>query len=135
MSRRAANIDDAATIASDGEEIPVDAAEAQRRRLLRAADRDNTDRWTYRAARVSAAVASSWIGGETLGDRMDLSATVDTLPVSRGRVPLGFTVDIGDGEDRIDATTDLDPSDAEALAVDLLEQAHAARRAAGSDDV
>lgn len=49
-----------------------------------------------------------------------------TLPVSQNEVPLGFAVST-DNDESIETLVHLNPAQAEALAVDLLAQAHAAR--------
>ncbi len=99
---------------------------AQQDRLLQLADRDNDDRWEYQTACNLAHVRSGLLNAELDALCEKPLGVVETLPVGRSGIPLGFEVSTDDDES-VGTLVHLTVEQAEALAVDLLEQAHVAR--------
>jgi hypothetical protein len=104
----------------------------QQNRLLKYAERDDNDRWSYGTNRNSAHVRSGLVNAQldTLCDNPN--GLVETFTVSSDGVPLGFEVTT-ESEESIGTLVHLSAEQAEALAVDLLEQAHAMRDEASSN--
>ena len=98
----------------------------QQNRLLELAARDDAERWAYETTRNLAHVRSGLVNAELDALCQESSGTVETYSVGRGGVPLGFEVSTDDDES-VGTLVHLSAEQAEALAVDLLEQAHAAR--------
>ena len=101
----------------------------QQNRLLELADRDDAERWAYQTTRNLAHVRSGLVNAELDALCEQPTGTVETYSVGRGGVPLGFEVSTDDDES-VGTLVHLSAEQAEALAVDLLEQAHAAREEA-----
>lgn len=121
----------AATAAGAPSDVSATEAEQQRERLRELADRGDGDRWAYSTENNLASVSSGLINAEldALSDNPD--GAVEVYSVDGDGVPLAFEVSTPEGE-RIGNLVHLSPADCEALAVDLLEQAHAAREHADS---
>jgi len=98
----------------------------QQNRLVELADRDDAERWAYETTRNLAHVRSGLVNAELDALCEEPTGTVETNSVGRGGVPLGFEVSTDDDES-VGTLVHLSAEQAEALAVDLLEQAHAAR--------
>ena len=113
-------------------DVPQSAVTDQQHRLLQYADRDDSDRWSYDTDRNSAHVRSGLVNAQldTLCDNPN--GLVETFTVSSDGVPLGFEVTT-ESEESIGTLVHLSAEQAEALAVDLLEQAHAMREEAYSN--
>jgi hypothetical protein len=107
-------------------DVPQSAVRDQQNRLLQYAGRDDSDRWSYNTDRNSAHVRSGLVNAQldTLCDNPN--GLVETFTVSSDGVPLGFEVTT-ESEESIGTLVHLSAEQAEALAVDLLEQAHAMR--------
>lgn len=103
-------------------------ADAQTRRLRELAARDRNGRWMYKTAKNIGHVEAGLVNAELGGHREELGGMIETLPVRDDGVPIDVQVTTEDDES-IGALVHLSPDQAEALAVDLLEQAHAARKA------
>ncbi len=99
---------------------------AQQDRLLQLADRDEGERWEYETECNLAHVRSGLVNAELDALCEEPVGVVETLPVGRSGIPLGFEVSTDDDES-VGTLVHLSAEQAEALAVDLLEQAHAAR--------
>jgi len=99
---------------------------AQQDRLLDLAGRDDSDRWAYETAENLAHVRSGLVNAQLDALCDNPNGIVETHPADRTGVPLGFEVSTDDNES-IGTMVHLSAEQAEALAVDLLEQAHAAR--------
>jgi len=108
----------AATIANA--DANAAAIKAQRRRLLRAAQRGDDERWSVATDETTVSIEASPLGGYI----EDCSVTVEILPSDSTVALLSRATD---GTDGVSTTARLDPGQAEALAVDLLEQAQAVR--------
>lgn len=104
----------------------------QQNRLLELADRDDAERWAYETTQNLAHVRSGLVNAELDALCEEPSGTVETYSVGRGGVPLGFEVSTDDNES-VGTLVHLSAEQAEALAVDLLEQAHAAREDTDAD--
>lgn len=113
-------------------DVPDSEITAQQNRLLELADRDNSERWAYETTRNLAHVRSGLVNAEfdTLCDNPN--GIIQTHVVGRGGIPLGFEVSTDDDES-VGTLVHLSAKQAEALAVDLLEQAHAAREEDDAD--
>lgn len=98
----------------------------QQNRLLELADRDDAERWAYETTRNLAHVRSGLVNAELGALCEEPDGTVETYSVGRGGVPLGFEVNT-DNDESVGTLVHLSAEQAEALAVDPLEQAHAAR--------
>lgn len=98
----------------------------QEDRLLNLAERDDEQRWEYETDRNTAHVHSGLVNAQldTLCDNPN--GLVETFTISSDGVPLGFEV-TAESEESIGTLVHLTAEQAEALAVDLLEQAHAMR--------
>jgi hypothetical protein len=107
-------------------DVPKSAVADQQNRLLEYANRDDSDRWSYNTDRNAAHVRSGLVNAQldTLCDNPN--GLVETFTVSSDGVPLGFEVTT-ESEESIGTLVHLSAEQAEALAVDLLEQAHAMR--------
>lgn len=107
-------------------DVSKSAVTDQQNRLLEYADRDDSDRWSYNTDRNAAHVRSGLVNAQldTLCDNPN--GLVETFTVSSDGVPLGFEVTT-ESEESIGTLVHLSAEQAEALAVDLLEQAHAMR--------
>jgi hypothetical protein len=99
---------------------------AQQDRLLQLADREDDQRWEYETTCNLAHVRSGLLNAELDALCEDPGGTVETYSVGRNGIPLGFEVSTDDDES-VGTLVHLSADQAEALAVDLLEQAHAAR--------
>jgi hypothetical protein len=107
-------------------DVPDAEITAQQNRLLELADRDDAERWAYETTRNLAHVRSGLVNAELDALCEEPTGTVETYSVGRGGVPLGFEVST-DNDESVGTLVHLSAEQAEALAVDLLEQAHAAR--------
>jgi hypothetical protein len=112
-------------------DIPDAEITAQQNRLLDLADRDDDERWAYETTRNLAHVRSGLVNAELDALCEEPSSTVETHVVGRGGIPLGFEVSTDD--ESVGTLAHLSVEQAEALAVDLLEQAHAAREGDDAD--
>jgi len=101
-------------------------AVAQQDRLLQLADRGDGERWEYETACNLAHVRSGLVNAELNALCEEPVGAVETLSVGRSGIPLGFEVSTDDDES-VGTLVHLTAEQAEALAVDLLEQAHAHR--------
>ena len=99
---------------------------AQQNRLLRLADRADVERWEYETSCNLAHVRSGLVNAELDALCDDPNGIVQTHAISQSGVPLGFEVSTDDDES-VGTLVHLSAEQAEALAVDLLEQAHAVR--------
>jgi hypothetical protein len=108
-------------------DVPDAEITPQQDRLLELAERDDSDRWEYETTRNLAHVRSGLVNAELDALCDNPNGIVQTHVVGRGGVPLGFEVSTDDDES-VGTLVHLSVEQAEALAVDLLEQAHAARR-------
>lgn len=107
-------------------DVPDTELVAQQDRLLQLADRDEGERWEYETACNLAHVRSGLVNAEIDALCEEPIGVVETLPVGRSGIPIGFEVSTDDDES-VGTFVHLSPEQAEALAVDLLEQAHAVR--------
>lgn len=107
-------------------EVPDAELAAQQTRLLELADRDDDERWEYEPTLNLAHVRSGLLNADLDALCDHPSGTIETLPIKQNEVPLEFAVSTDDDES-IETLVYLTPDQAEALAVDLLEQARAAR--------
>ena len=101
----------------------------QQNRLLELADRDDAERWSYETTCNLAHVRSGLMNAELDALCDNPNGIVETHAVGRGGIPLGFEVST-DGDESVGTLVHLSVEQAEALAVDLLEQAHAAKEGA-----
>lgn len=127
MMQRRRFLQTAATAASVAAgDVLQSAVTDQQNRLLQYANRDDSDRWSYNTDRNSAHVRSGLVNAQldTLCDNPN--GLVETFTVSTDGIPLGFEVTT-ESEESIGTLVHLSAEQAEALAVDLLEQAHAMR--------
>lgn len=108
--------------------------DAQVERLLQLAERDNEERWEYEAQNNLATIDTRLFYAELDAADPNPSATVQTTPLTNSRVPIDVRVETDDG-DSISGLVHLSPDQTEALAVDLLEQALAARATESADDL
>lgn len=113
-------------------DLPQSGVTDQQNRLLQYANRDESDRWSYPTDRNSAHVRSGLVNAQldTLCDNPN--GLVETFTVSTDGIPLGFEVTT-ESEESIGTLVHLSAEQAEALAVDLLEQAHAMREETSSN--
>lgn len=113
-------------------DVPKSAVADQQHRLLQYAERDDSDRWSYQTDRNSAHVRSGLVNAQldTLCDNPN--GLVETFTVSSDGIPLGFEVTT-ESEESIGTLVHLSAEQAEGLAVDLLEQAHAMREETSSN--
>lgn len=105
---------------------------AQQNRLLQLADRAEDERWSYETMRNLAHIRSGLMNAELDTLCEEPTGTVEAYSVGRGGVPLGFEVSTDDN-DSVGTLVHLSAEQVEALAVDLLEQAHAAREGDDAD--
>jgi hypothetical protein len=105
---------------------------AQQDRLLQLADRGDGERWEYETTCNLANVRSKLVNAELDALCEEPTGVVETLSVDPNGIPLGFNVSTDNGES-LGALVHLSAEQAEALAVDLLEQAHAAREDGDAD--
>lgn len=113
-------------------DVPDTEITAQQNRLLELADRAEDERWAYETTRNLAHVRSGLVNAELDALCEEPSGTIETYSVGRHGVPLGFEVSTDDDES-VGTLVHLSAEQAEALAVDLLEQAHAAREGDDAD--
>ncbi|MFY4814547.1 hypothetical protein ACOJIV_17890 [Haloarcula sp. AONF1] len=113
-------------------DVPDTEITAQQNRLLELADRAEDERWAYETTRNLAHVRSGLVNAELAALCEEPSGTIETYSVGRHGVPLGFEVSTDDNES-VGTLVHLPAEQAEALAVDLLEQAHAAREGDDAD--
>lgn len=116
----------AAVVGAAAGDIPDAEITAQQNRLLDLADRDDDERWAYETTRNLAHVRSGLVNAELDALCDNPNGIIETHVVGRGGIPLGFEVSTDDDES-VGTLVHLSAEQAEALAVDLLEQAHAAR--------
>jgi len=116
----------AAVAGAAAADVPDVEATAQQNRLLELADRTNDERWSYETTRNLAHVSSRLVDAELDALCEEPTGTVETYTVGRGSVALGFEVSTDDDES-VGTLVHLSAEQAEALATDLLEQAHAVR--------
>lgn len=113
-------------------DVPDTEITAQQNRLLELADRAEDDRWAYETTHNLAHIRSGLVNAELDALCEEPSGTVETYSVGRHGVPLGFGVSTDDNES-VGTLVHLSAGQAEALAIDLLEQAHAAREGDDAD--
>ena len=116
----------AAAIAGSPTDIPEAAVTAQQDRLHQLADRDDDERWHYETIRNTAYVRSGLVNADLGMLSDDLNGVIDTYTVTSDGIPFGFEVHSEDGKS-VGTLVHLSAEQAEAVAVDLLEQAHAMR--------
>jgi len=107
-------------------DVPDAEISEQQNRLLALADRPEGERWSYDTTRNLAHVQSGLINAELDALCEEPSGTVETHAVEGHGVPLGFEVST-DGNESVGTLVHLSAQQAEELAIDLLEQAHAVR--------
>lgn len=103
---------------------------AQQDRLLELAGRDDSERWEYNTTENLAHVRSGLVNAELDALCDNPNGALNTWPVDHRGIPLGFEVST-DGRESIGTMVHLSAEQAEALAVDLLEQSHAMREEEG----
>lgn len=113
-------------------DVPDTEITAQQNRLLQLTDRDDAERWAYATARNLAHVRSGLVNVELDALCKELSGTIETYSVGMHGVPLGFEVSTHDDES-VGTLVHFSAEQAEALAVNLLEQTHAARKGDDAD--
>ena len=113
-------------------DVPDTEITAQENRLLELADRAEDERWAYETSRNLAHVRSGLVNAELDALCEEPGGTIETYTVGRHGVPLDFEVSTDDNES-VGTLVHLSAEQAEALAVDLLEQAHAAREGDDAD--
>lgn len=113
-------------------DVPDSEITAQQNRLLELTDRDDSERWAYETTRNLAHVRSGLVNAELDALCDNPNGIIQTHVVDRGGIPLGFEVSTDD-DDGVGTLVHLSAEQAEALAVDLLEQAHAAREDNNAD--
>jgi hypothetical protein len=99
---------------------------AQQDCLLRLADRDDNECWEYETACNLAPVRSGLLNAELDSLCGEPVGVVETLAVGRNGISLGFEISTNEHEP-IGTLVSLKAEQTEALAVELIEQAHAAR--------
>jgi hypothetical protein len=107
-------------------DVPDAEIVAQQDRLLGIAGRAESERWAYETHRNLAHVRCGLVNAELDALCEQPGGRVETHPTMGHGVPLGFEVSTDDDES-VGTLVHLSAEQAEALAVDLLEQAHAAR--------
>ena len=132
MQRRQFLAAAAAVAGAAAGDVPDTEITAQQNRLLELADRAEDERWAYETTRNLAHVRSGLVNAELDALCEEPSGTIETYSVGRHGVPLGFEVSTDDNES-VGTLVHLSAEQAEALAVDLLEQAHAAREGDDAD--
>lgn len=118
-----------AGVASTGaaaSDVPDAEVTAQQNHLLELADREDAERWEYETMHNLAHIRSGLVNAELDALCEEPSGTIETYPTRGDGVPLGFEVTTDD-DASVGGAVHLSAEQAEALAVDLLEQAHAAR--------
>jgi hypothetical protein len=101
----------------------------QQQRLARLADRDDADRWAYETTNNLASVNWGVLGVEIDTVCDDPGGSIETYHCAGDSVPVASTVTGDpDRDENLGTLVHLSADQAEALAVDLLEQAHAARQ-------
>ena len=113
----------AGVAAGDVSEIEIG---SQQDRLLELADRDDDERWDYETVCNLAHVRYRMLDAELDTICEEPSGTLSTYTVDSSGIPLTFEISTDNGES-VGAMVHLSAEQAEGLAVDLLEQAHAAR--------
>lgn len=112
-------------------DVPDAEITAQQNRLLQLVDRDDAERWAYETPWNLAHVRSGLVNAELDALCEEPNGTAETYSVGRGSVPLGF--EVSTDEESVGTLVHLSADQAEALAVDLLEHAHAAREGDDAD--
>jgi len=121
-------LEDVVEAAGEADSAPDAEVAAQLDHLKTLRHADECDRWGYDSEVASAHVFCDVLGTHiSAAGAIPSSGQVVTYPVDRKGVPLAFTVDDQERETEFSLSTSLSAEQAEALAVDLLEQAHAAR--------
>jgi hypothetical protein len=113
-------------------DVPDSEITAQQNRLLELTDRDDSERWSYETTRNLAHVRSGLVNAELDALCDNPNGIIQTHVVGRGGIPLGFEVST-DNDESVGTLVHLSAEQAEALAVDLLEQAHATREDNNAD--
>jgi hypothetical protein len=113
-------------------DVPDSEITAQQNRLLELTDRDDSERWSYETTRNLAHVRSGLVNAELDALYDNPNGIIQTHVVGRGGIPLGFEVST-DNDESVGTLVHLSAEQAEALAVDLLEQAHATREDNNAD--
>jgi hypothetical protein len=108
--------------------------DAQVERLLQLADRGSEERWEYDTCANYGNVHSPLLDAQIDELCEDPTAVLQTNAVGRSGIPIDFHMST-DNDESIGVLGHLSPDQAEALAVDLLEQAHAARAPESDDDL
>jgi len=116
----------AAAVAGTANGVSDTTVTAQQDRLHRLADRDDSDRWHYKTTRNTAHVRSGLVNADLSTLCENLTGSVDTYTVTSDGIPLGFEVQ-SENDKSVGTLVHLSAEQAEAIAVDLLEQAHALR--------
>lgn len=113
-------------------DVPDAENTTQQDRLLELADRTNDERWAYETTSNLAHVRSGLVNAELDTLCEEPGGTVETYSVRSSGISLGFEVSTDSGES-VGTLVHLSAEQAEALPVDLLEQAHAEREVADAD--
>lgn len=113
-------------------DVPKSAITNQQNRLVKYAERDDNNRWSYHTDRNSAHVRSGLVSAQLDTSCNNPNGLVETFTVSSDRIPLGSEVTIK-SEESIGTLVHLSAEQAEALAVDMLEQVHTMRDEAPSN--
>jgi hypothetical protein len=113
-------------------DVPDSEITAQQNRLLELTDRDDSERWSYETTRNLAHVRSGLVNAELDALCDNPNGIIQTHVVGRGGIPLGFEVST-DNDESVGTLVHLSAEQAEALAVDLLEQAHTTREDNNAD--
>lgn len=116
----------AAVAGATAGDVPDGEIAAQQDRLLELAGRDDSERWEYTTSENRAHVRSGLVNAEIDALCDNPNGALNTYPVDWRGIPLGFEVSTDDRES-IGTMVHLSAEQAEGLAVDLLEQAHAMR--------
>lgn len=116
----------AAAAAPSAAGVTAAAVEEQRERLLSHAQAGDAGRWEYDTYESTAHIHSQLVQADLGGSVCELDGHILTAAVRDGRIPVDLSAVGPDGEE-VGVRTELTADQAERLAVDLLEQAHAAR--------
>lgn len=106
---------------------------SQQNRLLELAERDEHERWKYETSTNLAHLYSRLLHVEIDSLCDEPNGVIHTYANDRNGIPLGFEVST-DEEESVGTLVHLSAEQAEALAVDLLEQAHALREGDDAHD-